>query len=84
MESIVEIYTLGILLGMGLLYGVYKLTQYAFWINQLWITIVLVMVFIIDSASIPFLYVLIYFGYALILMNIIGFVCFQKKVYSIE
>ncbi|MFB9053638.1 hypothetical protein ACFFVB_11185 [Formosa undariae] len=79
MENVIEIYALIILLGIGLLYGFYKLTEYAFWCNQLWIAIMLLMVYIIDSATIPFVSALIYFGYTFFLLNVIGFVVFQKE-----
>ncbi|WP_038529314.1 hypothetical protein [Formosa agariphila] len=82
MDYVIEIYTLVLLLSIGLLYGFYKLTIYAFWCNQLWIGIVLTLIYIIDSASIPFISALIYFGYTLILFNIMGFVFFQKKEFT--
>ena len=84
MDYVIEIYTLINLLGTGLLYGFYKLTKYAFWCNQLWIAIGLAMIYFMDSTTIPFLSALIYFGYTLILLNIIGFVFFNKEYFFIK
>ena len=84
MENVIGIYTLVILFGIGLLYIFYKLTKYAFWFNQLWIAIILSIVYYIDNDSILFLSTLIYFGYTLILLNILGFVFFQKEEFIVE
>ncbi|CDF80811.1 type IV secretory pathway, VirD4 component [Formosa agariphila KMM 3901] len=79
MDDSIVTYGLIFLLGTGTIFGCYKITNYAFMLNLIWMSIGLLFIWGMEINNHQFLNILIYLGCPLLFLNCIGIVFLQNE-----